>query len=184
MAALDQQMRNVYLACARALVASETNLDHIDDRGIDINLPVFSVGQVAQLADIHPQTLRQYDRLGLIVPDRTEGGARRYSLRDIDRLYQAQHLSQDESINIAGVSRILDLAEENRQLRRQIRRMRKPEGSNIFEARVNGEVVEVERTGHSQVWHRQTSVYVEELSHHSKSDTHSMSKSLVVWGLH
>ena len=69
---------------------------------------------------MHPQTLRQYDRLGLVVPQRTEGGARRYSLRDISRLAQAQQLSQEEGINLAGITRILELEEENRELRRQL----------------------------------------------------------------
>ena len=50
--------------------------------------------------NVHPQTLRQYDRLGLVVPQRTDGGARRYSLRDISRLAKAQQLSQEEGINL------------------------------------------------------------------------------------
>ena len=85
--------------------------------GFDIELPVFSVGAAGELANVHPQTLRQYDRLGLVVPQRTEGGARRYSLRDISRLAQAQQLSQEEGINLAGITRILELEEENRELR-------------------------------------------------------------------
>lgn len=181
MAVLSQRAKAKYLACAQALAATRTNLDHLDEQGIDISLPVFSVSQVAQLADIHPQTLRQYDRLGLIVPERTEGGARRYSLRDIDRLYQAQHLSQDESINIAGIRRILDLSEENRQLLRQIRRMNKPAGSNVFEAGMNGEIVEVERACITRLWSRQENVYVHDVAVQSQPNSDTHSKSLVLW---
>lgn len=78
-----------------------------------------------ELANVHPQTLRQYDRLGLVVPQRTDGGARRYSLRDISRLAKAQQLSQEEGINLAGIARILSLEEENRELRRQVERLRR-----------------------------------------------------------
>ncbi|BDR53992.1 MerR family transcriptional regulator [Bombiscardovia apis] len=185
MAAVDMQIRKTYLACARALVEGGASLDQIDERGIDINLPVFSVGQVAQLADIHPQTLRQYDRLGLIVPKRTGGGARRYALRDLDRLCQAQHLSQDESINLAGVTRILALAEENRQLRRQLRRMREPAGANIFAAGANGEVIEVERSRRARLWRHQTQMRAEALAELPGGNAESLpqSKSLVLWGL-
>lgn len=108
------------------IVAGRADLDGAAEVGFDIELPVFSVGAAGELANVHPQTLRQYDRLGLVVPQRTEGGARRYSLRDISRLAQAQQLSQEEGINLAGITRILELEEENRELRRQVERLRKP----------------------------------------------------------
>ena len=63
----------------------------------------------AQLSGLHPQTLRQYDRLGLVSPDRTAGRGRRYSARDIELLRQVQQLSQDEGINLAGIKRIIEL---------------------------------------------------------------------------
>ena len=108
--------------CAIAIVAGRADLDGADEVGFDIELPVFTVGRAAELANVHPQTLRQYDRLGLVVPQRTGGGARRYSLRDVFRLVQAQQLSQEEGINLAGITRILELEEENRELRRQVER--------------------------------------------------------------
>ncbi|QSB17037.1 MerR family transcriptional regulator [Natronosporangium hydrolyticum] len=58
---------------------------------------------------MHPQTLRQYDRLGLVQPERTPGGGRRYSIRDVALLREIQRLSQDEGINLAGVKRIIEL---------------------------------------------------------------------------
>ena len=97
MARLANQMKQLYAMCATALVMGRADLDGADDVGFDIELPIFTVGQTAELANIHPQTLRQYDRLGLVRPQRTDGGARRYCLRDIARLTRAQRLSQDEA---------------------------------------------------------------------------------------
>lgn len=155
MARLAQEIKRAYAACAAALVSGRADLDTVDSLGLSVELPVFTVGQAAQLAGIHPQTLRQYDRLGLVVPERTEGGARRYTLRDIDRLAQAQRLSQDEGINLAGITRILSLQEENRQLRRQNRHLRRRlEGDSIFEAGADGEVVEVHQSKFYRVWRR------------------------------
>lgn len=187
MTRIDRETRHMYLACAQALVRDEMNLDAADDAGMDIELPVFSVGQVADLADIHPQTLRQYDRLGLIVPKRTEGGARRYSLRDLDRLTQAQHLSQDESINLAGVTRILALAEENRQLRRQLRRSRQAEEPSMFAAAADGRVVEIKRSDSARLWRQEIMHEYErypsgEPVRRGKKPV-STSKSLIIWGM-
>ncbi|WP_219926748.1 heat shock protein transcriptional repressor HspR [Glycomyces artemisiae] len=66
---------------------------------------------------MHPQTLRQYDRLGLVEPARTPGGGRRYSARDVSRLREIQRLSQDEGVNLAGIKRIMDLEREVHAIR-------------------------------------------------------------------
>ncbi|GGO84948.1 heat shock protein transcriptional repressor HspR [Wenjunlia tyrosinilytica] len=71
--------------------------------------PVYVISVAAQLSGLHPQTLRQYDRLGLVSPDRTPGRGRRYSARDIEQLREVQRLSQDEGINLAGIKRIIEL---------------------------------------------------------------------------
>jgi MerR family transcriptional regulator/heat shock protein HspR len=78
----------------------------------DDDAPVFVISVAATLAGMHPQTLRTYDRLGLVSPGRTSGRGRRYSARDIATLRAVQRLSQDHGINLAGVKRILEL--ENR----------------------------------------------------------------------
>lgn len=70
---------------------------------------VFVISVAAQLAGMHPQTLRQYDRLGLVTPGRTGGGGRRYSQRDVDLLREVQRLSQEEGVNLAGIKRIIEL---------------------------------------------------------------------------
>lgn len=183
MARVAQQIRQLYEMCAVAIVSGRADLDGADEVGFDIALPVFTVGRAAELADIHPQTLRQYDRLGLVVPQRTEGGARRYSLRDIDRLAQAQQLSQ-EGINLAGITRILQLEEENRELRRQNERLRKPEGASIFAADADGGIVEIEQSRRARMWRRQLRSQARELpsgttgAYDGDPDD---SKSVVLW---
>ena len=69
---------------------------------------------------MHPQTLRQYDRLGLVSPGRTPGRGRRYSARDIVLLREVQRLSQDEGINLAGIKRILELENQVAALRARL----------------------------------------------------------------
>jgi len=75
------------------------------------DLAIFTVSVAARLAGMHPQTLRAYDRLGLVVPQRTKGAGRRYSPRDISKLRLIQRLSQDEGINLEGIRRIIELTD-------------------------------------------------------------------------
>ena len=76
--------------------------------GHDDDAPVFVISVAADLAGMHAQTLRQYDRLGLVTPSRTRGGGRRYSIRDVALLREVQRLSQD-GVSLAGIQRILEL---------------------------------------------------------------------------
>src|SRR5436309_14580907 len=76
---------------------------------IDEGAPVFVISVAATLSGMHPQTLRQYDRLGLVSPGRSPGGGRRYSARDIALLREVQRLSQEEGVNLAGIKRIIEL---------------------------------------------------------------------------
>lgn len=80
---------------------------------------VFVISVAAQLAGMHPQTLRGYDRLGLVSPQRTSGGGRRYSARDVEQLREVQRLSQEEGVNLAGVKRIIGL--ENQVVALQVK---------------------------------------------------------------
>jgi len=75
----------------------------------DDDAPVFVISVAAQLSGLHPQTLRAYDRLGLVSPGRTVGRGRRYSARDIEQLREVQRLSQEDGINLAGIRRIIEL---------------------------------------------------------------------------
>jgi MerR family transcriptional regulator, heat shock protein HspR len=74
--------------------------------------PVYVISVAAELSGLHPQTLRAYDRLGLVSPGRSPGRGRRYSMRDILALREVQRLSQDEGVNLSGIKRILELADE------------------------------------------------------------------------
>ena len=76
---------------------------------IEDDSPVFVISVAAELSGMHPQTLRQYDRLGLVTPGRAGGGGRRYSSRDVALLREVQRLSQEEGVNLAGVKRIIEL---------------------------------------------------------------------------
>jgi len=76
---------------------------------IEDDQPVFVISVAASLAGMHPQTLRQYDRLGLVTPTRSGGGGRRYSARDVALLREVQRLSQEEGVNLAGIKRIIEL---------------------------------------------------------------------------
>lgn len=77
--------------------------------GFEVDAPLFVISVAAQLAGMHAQTLRSYDREGLVSPGRTSGGGRRYSRRDIELLREVQKLSQDEGVNRAGIRRIIEL---------------------------------------------------------------------------
>ncbi len=77
---------------------------------------IYIISVAAELAGVHPQTLRVYERKGLVQPSRTQGNTRRYSERDIDRLRRITELT-DEGINLAGVLRIMELEKEIEKLR-------------------------------------------------------------------
>ena len=82
--------------------------------------PVFVISVAAELAGMHAQTLRQYDRLGLVTPGRTAGGGRRYSARDIALLREVQRLSQEDGLNLAGIKRIIELESYVDALQRRV----------------------------------------------------------------
>ena len=72
---------------------------------------------------MHAQTLRTYDRLGLVTPRRTRGGGRRYSQHDVDLLREVQRLSQDEGVNLAGIKRIIELTNQVEALQSRLREL-------------------------------------------------------------
>jgi MerR family transcriptional regulator/heat shock protein HspR len=81
---------------------------------------VLIISVAARMAGMHPQTLRQYDRMGLVQPGRATGGGRRYSARDVALLREIQRLSQDEGVNLAGVKRIIELEQLTHELRERL----------------------------------------------------------------
>jgi MerR family transcriptional regulator/heat shock protein HspR len=87
------------------------------------DMPVYVISVAANLSGMHPQTLRGYEKVGLVTPRRTPGGGRRYSMRDILALREIQRLSQEEGINLSGIKRILDLERELEQVRMTVAEM-------------------------------------------------------------
>jgi MerR family transcriptional regulator/heat shock protein HspR len=83
----------------------------------------FLISVAAELAGMHAQTLRTYDRLGLVSPQRSSGGGRRYSQRDVDLLREVQRLSQDEGVNLAGIKRIIELTNQVEALQSRLQEM-------------------------------------------------------------
>lgn len=93
----------------------------------------FLISVAAELAGMHAQTLRTYDRLGLVSPRRTSGGGRRYSQRDVDLLRQVQRLSQGEGVNLAGIKRIIELTNQVEVLQARLQEM----GEELLALRAN-----------------------------------------------
>ncbi|MER3390495.1 MAG: MerR family transcriptional regulator [Microcella sp.] len=115
---------------------------------MDEDTPMFAIAIAADLAGMHPQTLRQYDRLGLVSPTRTAGQSRRYSMRNVVQLREIARLS-GEGLNLEGIRRILELENEVTDLRRRVRELEtaladellaKP-GRRVFAAGSEGEVI-------------------------------------------
>ncbi|BDI24141.1 transcriptional regulator [Herbiconiux sp. L3-i23] len=113
-----------------------------------IEAPLFAIAAAAELAGMHPQTLRQYDRIGLVSPTRTAGKSRRYSMRDIVQLREVARLGA-EGISLEGIRRILELENEVSSLRGRVRELesaladellRRP-GSRVFAAGTEGDVI-------------------------------------------
>ncbi|MCU1514831.1 MAG: MerR family transcriptional regulator [Microbacteriaceae bacterium] len=110
--------------------------------------PIFAIAIAAELAGMHPQTLRQYDRLELVVPQRTAGQSRRYSMRDVVQLREIARLSA-EGLNLEGIRRILDLENQVSSLATRVRELEgaladellnRP-GRRVFAAGTEGEVI-------------------------------------------
>ncbi|SDS06885.1 MerR family transcriptional regulator, heat shock protein HspR [Brevibacterium siliguriense] len=122
---------------------------------ISSSAAVYVISVAADLAGMHPQTLRQYDRLGLVTPERTAGRGRRYSGKDIAKLRLIQQLSQDEGVNLVGIKKIIDLQNQvdalksrNEELEDEVRTRRSAQerDARVFAAgTVGGDVVSISR---------------------------------------
>lgn len=105
---------------------------------------VYLISIAAEMAGMHPQTLREYDRLGIVSPSRAAGRGRRYSVRDVEVLREVQRLSQVEGINLAGIKRILELERRVGKLEEENRRLRliaEPGHHRVFAATESGDVI-------------------------------------------
>ncbi|MEI2776187.1 MAG: helix-turn-helix transcriptional regulator [Tetrasphaera sp.] len=137
-----------------------------DGLGPDDETPLFVISVAAELAGMHAQTLRQYDRLGLVSPSRTRGGGRRYSPRDVTQLREVQRLSQEEGISLAGIQRILELENQVEALRARVGELAKAldraeaeRGRRIFAVGSGGDAVML-RPGQRPRHHRSQALVV------------------------
>ncbi|MDP4756091.1 MAG: MerR family transcriptional regulator [Aquiluna sp.] len=87
---------------------------------IDETTPLFVISVAAELSGMHPQTLRQYDRMGLVSPTRTQGKSRRYTVQDVAKLREIQRLST-EGVSLEGIRRVMNLVDENTELKQRVR---------------------------------------------------------------
>ena len=101
--------------------------------GPDLDRAVYVISVAAELAGLHAQTLRIYERKGLLEPSRTPGGSRRYSERDIQRLSRISELTE-EGLNLAGVRRVLELEEEIARLQDELQRVAEAARRQIADA--------------------------------------------------
>ncbi len=118
----------------------------------DVDAPIFAIAVAAQLSGMHPQTLRQYDRIGLVSPQRTSGNTRRYSLHDVEQLREVARLSS-EGVGLEGIRRVLQLEDEVRELHGRVRELERaltdellnrPE-RRVFAAGQAGEIISMRR---------------------------------------
>ncbi|AZA08383.1 heat shock protein transcriptional repressor HspR [Corynebacterium pseudopelargi] len=112
---------------------------------------VFVISVAAELAGMHAQTLRTYDRLGIVTPKRTRGGGRRYSLHDVELLRTVQHLSQEEGVNLAGIKSIIELKKQNAELQAQLDKAQE-EIDRLERGGRRGELVHVPRSTAVVMW--------------------------------
>jgi len=120
----------------RRTTSVETRIDR--DRG------VFMISVAAELADMHPQTLRMYEARGLIQPQRSPKNTRLYSQEDVERLQRIQEMTAEQGLNLAGVETVLELEERLDEMRSELRRMR--ERAAEMEQRMAGEIERARRS--------------------------------------
>jgi MerR family transcriptional regulator, heat shock protein HspR len=96
-------------------------MDKVRVETIPPDKPYYVISAAARLVSLHPQTLRHYEEIGLVVPQRSQGNIRLYSPRDIERLHKIARLTQDLGVNLAGVEIILRLSEQVERLQTQVK---------------------------------------------------------------
>ena len=133
---------------------------------ISEDTPLFVISVAAELCGMHPQTLRQYDRLGLVSPTRTMGKSRRYTMQDVAKLREVAKLSA-EGVSLEGIKRVLELVNENAALASRVRDLEREladqvmsqPGNRVFAAGDQGVIrlnpgQRPERSGSVVLWRR------------------------------
>lgn len=130
------------------------------------NTPLFVISVAAELSNLHPQTLRQYDRMGLVSPTRTQGQSRRYTMQDVAKLREISRLSA-EGVSLEGIRRVMNLVDENLELKARVRDLERElanqlmnqPGNRVFAAGEQGVIrlnpgQRPERSGSVVLWRR------------------------------
>ena len=133
---------------------------------ISEDTPLFVISVAAELSGMHPQTLRQYDRMGLVSPTRTMGKSRRYTMQDVAKLREVSKLSA-EGVSLEGIKRVLELVNENAELASRVRNLERElanqvmsqPGNRVFAAGDQGVIrlnpgQRPERSGSVVLWRR------------------------------
>jgi MerR family transcriptional regulator/heat shock protein HspR len=120
-----------------------------EPRGLDRRRGVFMISVAAELAEMHPQTLRMYEARGLITPKRSPKNTRLYSYEDVERLRRIQQMTADEGLNLAGVETVLELERELDRARAELAKMR--ERATVLERRMNEELERVRRSLRTEI---------------------------------
>jgi MerR family transcriptional regulator/heat shock protein HspR len=119
------------------------------EAGLDRRRAVFMISVAAELAEMHPQTLRMYEARGLITPKRSPKNTRLYSYEDVERLRRIQQMTADDGLNLAGVETVLSLERELEQARAELQRMR--ERAAELERRMTDELARVRRSLRAEI---------------------------------
>lgn len=114
------------------------------EAAIDSERGVFMISVAAELADMHPQTLRMYEARGLVTPKRSPKQTRLYSQSDVERLRRIQRMTSDEGLNLAGVEAVLRMEDQVARMRSELERMRRR--TKDLEREMNAEVERVRRS--------------------------------------
>jgi MerR family transcriptional regulator, heat shock protein HspR len=120
-----------------------------DSERLEGTRAVFMISVAAELAEMHPQTLRMYESRGLITPKRSPKNTRLYSLEDVDRLRRIQRMTNEEGLNLAGVESVLELEHELERARKELRRMRRR--ADQLERRMLDEIERVKRSFRTEI---------------------------------
>ncbi len=117
---------------------------------------VFVISVAAEITGMHAQTLRTYDRIGLVTPRRTRGGGRRYTQADIRQLQEIQRLSHEEGVNLAGIERIIELQDQVERLEQKVKNLTATiqDLENNPAGRPRGEIVHVPRSTSVVLWEK------------------------------
>jgi MerR family transcriptional regulator/heat shock protein HspR len=116
---------------------------------VDVQRGVFMISVAAELAEMHPQTLRMYEARGLITPKRSPKNTRLYSVEDVERLRRIQQMTAEEGLNLAGVETVLDLERQLERARGELGRMR--ERASVLERQMLDEVERVKRSFRAEI---------------------------------